>query len=113
MALEIVEESDVKKAGDKEKKPELRLLKESEIKVGNQEKKSMLNIVEESDVIEDPKIHKSDTRKVYVKKPELEFVAKERIINCERQRAGMTNNCVLCKELSRDRFDRCKNKYSQ
>lgn len=117
MTLETIYESDVRKAGDKEKRSGLRLVDESNIKkVWNQEKKSWLNIVEESGVREDPKIElvdKSDVRKVgeKVKKPELEFVVKERIIKCERQRAGMINNCVLCKELNKDTFNRCSNKY--
>ena len=106
MTLELVNESDVRKAGDKEKKPELkpglRLVDESDIKKVGSEKKSWLDIVNES-----------DTRKVgeKVKKHGLEFVARERIINCERQRDSMTNNCALCKELSKERFDRCPNKY--
>src|SRR3990167_1410298 len=116
MTLELVDESDVRKTGNKEKKPEskpgLRLVDESDIKKVGSEKKSWLDIVNESDVRKDHKtdlVCESDTRKIgeKVKKPELEFVARERIINCERQRAGMTNNCVLCKELSRDRFDKC------
>jgi hypothetical protein len=123
MTLEIVDESDVRKAGDKEKKPELkpglRLLDESEIKKIGNEKKSWLEIVNESEIREDPKIElvdKSDVREDHkvgekVKKPELEFVTKERIINCGRQRAGLPNNCVLCKELSSNRFDKCPNKY--
>lgn len=120
MTLELVNESDVRKAKDKEKKaelkPELRLVNESDIKKVESEKKSWLNIVEESDVREDLRIelvNKSDTRKVgeKVKKPELEFVAKERMINCERQRAGLVDNCALCKELSRNMFDRCPNQY--
>lgn len=129
MTLELVDESDVRKAGNKEKKlelkPGLRLVDESEIKKVGSEKKSWLDIVDESEIREDsdsdsdskiPKIEVvsgSDTRKVggEVKKPGLEFVARGRIVNCERQIAGMTNNCVLCKELSRDRFDRCPNKY--
>ncbi len=117
MTLELIDESDVRKAGEKEKKPGLRLVDESDIKKVGNEKKSWLNLVEESDVREDPNIelvNVSDTRKVgeKVQKPELEFVAKERIIKCERQKAGMTNNCVLCKELSKDRFYSCPNKYS-
>lgn len=118
MTLEIIDESDVKKTRDKEKKPGpesgLRLVDESEIKKVGSEKKSWLDIVDESEVREDPKIElvgESDTRKVGVKKSELEFVAKERIASCERQRNGITNNCAICKELTRDMFDRCLNKY--
>jgi len=116
MTLELVDDSDVRKVGNKEKEPELRFVGESEIKKVGNGKKSWLDIVNESEVREDPKIElvdKSDTRKVgeKVKKPELEFVAKERIIGCERQRDGMTDNCAICKELTRDRFDRCPNKY--
>ena len=118
MVLEIIDESDVKKTRDKEKKPGpesgLRLVDESDIKKVGSEKKSWLDIINESEVREDPKIElvsESDTRKVGVKKPELEFVTKERIVNCERQRDGMTNNCAICKELTRVRFDKCPNKY--
>ncbi len=123
MTLELVDKSDVRKAGNKEKKseldPELRLLGESEIKKVGNGKKSWFDIVKESDVREDPKIElvdKSDVREGHkigekVKKPELEFVAKERIVNCERQRDGMANNCAICKALTRDRFDKCPNKY--
>ena len=110
MALEFVDESDVVKMKDKEKKHELRLVDESNIKkVGGQDKKSYLDIVEESDVRKDPKIELID-RKVDGKSG-LEFLAKEKIFFCERTKAGMTNNCTLCKELSRDRFNRCINKY--
>jgi hypothetical protein len=116
MTLEIVEESDVRKAEDKEKKSGLQLLRESDIKKVGNEKKSWLDIVDKPDVREDPKIElvdKSDTRKVggKVKKPGVEFIAKERIVNCERNRSGMTNNCVLCKELNNDIFSRCSNRY--
>lgn len=118
MALEIIDESDVKNTRYKEKKPGqesgLRLVDESDIKKVESKKKSWLDIVDESDVREDPKIElvsESDTRKVGIKKPELEFVAKERIVSCERQRDGMTNNCAICKALTRDRFDKCPNKY--
>ena len=120
MTLELVNESDVRKAGDKEKKPELkpglRLADESDIKKVGSGGKSWLDIVNEYDIRKDPKINivnESDTRKVgeKVKKHGLEFVARERIINCERQRDSMTNNCALCKELSKERFDRCPNKY--
>lgn len=116
MTLELVDESDVIKAGGKEKKPELRLVDESNIKKVGNGGKSWLDIVNESEIRKDPKIElidESDTRKIgeKVKKPGLEFVARERIINCERQRDGMTNNCAICKELTIDRFDRCPNKY--
>lgn len=123
MTLELIDESDVRKAGNKEKKPELepelRLVEESDIKKVGSEKKSWLDIVNESEVRVDPKIElvdESDVRKDHkvgdkIKKPELEFVTKERIINCERQRDGMTNNCAICKELTRNRFDKCPNKY--
>lgn len=109
MTLEIVDKSDVIKGGNKERKSGLQLLDESDIKKVGNKKESWSDIIE-------PKIElvdKSDTRKASekVKKSGLEFVAKERIINCERQIDGMTNNCVLCNELTKDRFDRCPNKY--
>jgi hypothetical protein len=120
MTLEIIDESYVKKTKDKEKKSEsesesgLRFLEESEIKNVGSDKKSWSDIIDDAEVRKDPKIElvdKSDTRKVGVKKPELEFVKKERIVSCERQRDGMTNNCAICKELTRDRFNRCPSKY--
>lgn len=128
MTFELVDESDVRKVGDKDKKPGLRFVDESEIKKIVSEKKSWLDIIDASDVIKDSKdlkdskgskdpkielVDKSYTIRVgeKLKKSELEFVAKERVVNCERQRAGMTNNCALCKELSNDRFNRCTNKY--
>ncbi len=110
MTIELVDESDVKK--DKEKKhklnPELRLnvVDESEVM-----KDPKIELVDKSDVIEEHEVEKKVKKVKKVKKPELEFVVKDRIINCERQRSGMTNNCVLCKELTRDRFDKCVNKY--
>ncbi len=117
MTIELVDESDVRKDQEKKHKlnPELRLIDKSE-------KKSWLDVVDESEVRKDPKIelvdksdvieeHKVEKKVKKVKKPELEFVVKDRIIDCERQRSGMTNNCVLCKELTRDRFDKCVNKY--
>lgn len=116
MTLELVDESDVRKADNKEKKSELKLVSESDIKKVGNGKKSWLDIINESKVREDPKIElvdESDTRKVgeKVKKPGLEFVTKECIVNCERQRDGMTNNCAICRELTIDRFDRCPNQY--
>lgn len=115
MALEIIDESDTIKAGNKEKKTALVFVDESDIKkVGNQEKKSWSDIIESevSEMRKDP-VQESDTRKVggQVKRPGLEFIAKERIVSCERQKMGMTNDCVLCRELSKEIFDRCTNKY--
>lgn len=116
MTIEIVDESDVKKAEDKEKKSGLQFVDESSIKKAENDKKPWSDIVNDSDMRKDPKIelvNKSDTRKVgeKVKKPVLEFVAKECIFNCERLKYGMLCNCVLCKELNNDIFNRCTNKY--
>jgi hypothetical protein len=114
MTIEIVDGSDVIKA-DKEKKSGLQFVDASSIKNIGDEKKSQLDTVSES-VKKDSKIElvdKSDTRKAggKVKEPELKFVAKEHIVDCERRRSGMVNNCVLCKELNNNVFSRCKNKY--
>lgn len=121
MTIEIVDKSDVRKAEDKEKKsglPGLQFVDESSIKKVGNEKKPWSDIVNESDIRKDPKIElidKSDTRKIgeRVKKPVLEFIAKERIVNCERLKYGMLCNCVLCKELNNDMFNRCTNKYRE
>lgn len=118
MTFEFVN-SDIRNARDKEKKAELRLLDESDIKKVGSGKKSWLDIIEEYDLIKDHKteivdksgISHQEDHKVGVKKSGLEFVARERIVNCERQRDGLANNCAFCKELSKDRFDRCPNKY--
>lgn len=88
MALEFLDESDIK--GSKVKKSGL---------------EHKIELVNKSDVGKDPRILEKE------KKSGLEFLAKEKVFVCERTRAGMTNNCPLCKELSRDRFDRCSNKY--
>lgn len=118
MTIEIVDKSDVKKVEDKEKKSGLQFVDESSIKKVGSEKKSWSDIVNESDTRKDPKIElidKSDTRKIgeRVKKPVLEFIAKGRIVNCERLKYGMLCNCVLCKELNNDIFNRCANKYRE
>lgn len=81
---------------------------ESDIKKVGNKKESWSDIEHKMEFVDKSETRKSSEK---VKKSGLEFVAKERIINCERQRDGMTNNCVLCKELTKDRFDRCSNKY--
>lgn len=111
MELEFLDESDIK--GPKIGKKYETDIKHDKVKV---EKEKMSGLVVDKSIIrEDPKleyIKKSEVKKIR-KDKELEFLGKEKILVCERQRDGIINNCVLCKELSKDRFDKCPNKYSE
>ena len=113
MTLELIDESDIKgsKVDKKDKKSELKLVDGSDVKEGyvrEGSKGPKIELVDKSDVREyskDPRIVEKE------KKSRFEFLAKEKVFACERTKAGMTNNCSLCKALSRDRFDKCPNKY--
>ena len=102
MTLELIDESDIKgsKVDKKDKKSGLELIDESDVR-----KDPKIELIKKSDVRKDPKIAEKE------KKSGLEFLAKEKVFTCERSKAGMTNNCAICKELSRYIFDRCPNKY--
>jgi len=50
-----------------------------------------------------------------IKKVPMEIIPKDMIsceeINCERTKLGMTDNCVICENINKDIFVRCKTKY--
>lgn len=53
--------------------------------------------------------------KCQTKKVPMEIIPKDMIsceeVNCERTKLGMTDNCVICENINKDIFVRCKTKY--
>ena len=50
---------------------------------------------------------------VCVTKKSMVILAADRIILCERRESGTTSNCVICQGVTKEMFDRCKNKWTE
>lgn len=66
-------------------------------------------------VIKRYEIKQSPGEKCLISKIPIELLPKEMVhcdeINCERTKLGMTDNCVICENLNREIFIRCKTRY--
>ena len=90
-----------------------------------------IKLVDSSDVIEEKVKNKDEKRKeildpskvvggkkencgcsVVVSGKPLEIISADRIIVCERIESGVLSNCALCEGVSKEIFDRCKNKWA-
>lgn len=85
----------------------MKLIKESEVKVtkgGKEEKKGKGKKDDRtSDVI---------APVVCVTKKSIIIVSADKVIHCERREAGATSNCAICEGITKEIFDRCKNRWT-
>lgn len=96
MALELLDESRIKKTGVR---PDIKI----EIDIDKKYEKGK----NEKEIKIETKIVKQSS----VKKIGFELLKKENIAGCERRENGMTDNCALCKALNNETFNRCTNKW--
>lgn len=74
-----------------------------------------IKLIEESEVTEGKKSEKRQECACPVvvnAKKSLKIISAEKIIKCERRERGMTSSCAICEGISKEMFDRCKNKWT-
>jgi hypothetical protein len=85
----------------------MKLVKESEMRVtkgGKDEKKVKGK--------KDYKISKVAAPVACVTKKSITIISADKVIHCERRESGTTSNCAICEGLTKEIFDRCKNKWT-
>lgn len=47
-----------------------------------------------------------------VTKKSITIISADKIIHCERRESGATSNCAICQGITKEIFDKCKNKWT-
>lgn len=79
---------------------DIKLVKESEMKKGKQGK------------IEDKRWGVAAPA-VCISEKSVTILSADKIIECKRRESGLPANCAICQGVSREMFDKCKNKWTE
>lgn len=74
-----------------------------------------IKIIEESKVTEgnkSEKRHECVCQLGEIAKKHLEIISEDKVIKCERRALGLTSSCAICESITKETFDRCKNKWT-
>ena len=80
----------------------IKLLDESEMSITKGKKEQKM----------EEKKYEAGTPVVCVTKKSMVILSADRIIQCERRESGTTSNCAICQGITKEMFDRCKNKWT-
>ena len=42
----------------------------------------------------------------------ITIISADKVIHCERRESGATSNCAICQGITKEIFDKCKNKWT-
>ncbi len=42
----------------------------------------------------------------------ITIISEDKVIHCERRESGATSNCAICEGITKEIFDKCKNKWT-
>jgi hypothetical protein len=93
----------------------IKLLDESEMNVtkGGQGKKGIKEQEREEKRLEVDSPVVCITKKSVVILSKDKIMSADRIIVCERRESGTTSNCAICQGITKEMFNRCKNKWTE
>jgi hypothetical protein len=117
MTMKLIKESEMKvtKGGKEEKRRKEKKKEKEEKKIkaenGEKDEKKGKEENEEKGKKEDD-ILDIVSPIVCVTKKSITMISAEKVIHCERRESGATSNCAICEGITKEIFDRCKNKWT-